>query len=570
MTSKNGRRLMTAVAAALTLALVFTACADSETASTTGTDGTTATTGADGTTATTGSPSTTAPSGERILRIAVADDLPSIDPIRGQNTLTNMVLKNIYAQFLFYAPPEGEVGAFAFANTDERVGRSVERIEYSDGGSVVTMHIRKGTIFPETGNEMTADDFMFYYERAFCAKASTMFNSNSYGVTSLDQVERIDDYTIRVTLEAPSPIIENQLRAQVAVILDSGAIIPNITDADPCANEWITQNYAGHGAYRLAEWDRGTKVVFEANPAWAWDEPYFTTVEILVIPDASNRILLLERGEVDIAMDLDERQLADLSTSPDANVLTIPGRRTMRLMLNNTVPPFDNKTVRQALNYGVNYDTILEDILQGTGDHLPGSVSPNSNYFQELGFGDLEVYAFDPEKAKTLLTEAGFPDGFSFTLMIPQGNPLVDELATFLRSEFQNIGVTMEIERATSAILAEAMGQGTGDAYLRGWLNDFVDEPYFHFNLWWRTNSTINWTKYTNPRIDEIVAALQFETDKTVQGPLALEAMEIVIDDAPEVWLAGGATQVAIAPDLLGWIHEPDELPIWGSLYREE
>ena len=581
-------RLITGAAAAVALALVFSACgsdtAEDAPATTSAAPETTSaapettsaapeTTSAAPETTSATEEATTAAGGDdevRTLRIAVSGDLPSIDPIFGQNTLTNMTLKNIYAQFLFYEPPAGEVGEFAMANTATRIGRAVERMEYSDGGRVVTMHIRQGTIFPSTGNEMTADDFLWFYERAFCAKASTMFNSNSYGVLSTDQVEKIDDYTIRVTLEVPSPIIENQLRAQVAVILDSEAIKPHITEEDPCGNEWIAQNYAGHGVYRLAEWDRGQRIVFEANPAWAWDEPYFDRVELLVIPDASNRVLLLERGEVDIAMDLDERQLARLDESGAANVLKIPGRRTLRLILNNEVPPFDNRMVRQALNYAVPHETILNDILQGTGVHLGSPVSPNSTYYQDFNFGALQKYSYDLDKAKALLAEAGLADGFEFTLMIPQGNTLVDEIATFLRSEYQKIGVTMDIERATGAVLAEAMGKATGDAYLRGWLNDFVDEPFFHFNLWWRTKSVINWTQYTNPRIDEIVAQLKAETDRAVQEPLAREAMEIIINDAPEVWIAGGATQVALAKGLLGYVHEPDELPIWGALYRAD
>jgi peptide/nickel transport system substrate-binding protein len=573
-------RLITGAAAAVALALVFSACG-SDTAD----DAPATTSAAPETTSaapetTTAAPETTSAAEEvmpaegddeiRTLRIAVSGDLPSIDPIFGQNTLTNMTLKNIYAQFLFYEPPAGEVGDFAKANISKRIGRAVERFEYSDGGSVVTMHIRQGVTFPVTGNPMTADDFLWFYERAFCAKASTMFNSNSYGVMSTDQVEKIDDYTIRVTLEVPSPIIENQLRAQVAVILDSEAIKPHITEDDPCGNEWIAQNYAGHGVYRLVEWDRGQRIVFEANPAWAWDEPYFDRVELLVIPDASNRILLLETGEVDMAMDLDERQLARLDQSGTANVLKIPGRRTLRLLLNNTVPPFDIREVRQALNYAVPHETVLNDILQGTGVHLASPVSPNSTYYQDFNFGDLQKYTYDLDRAKALLAEAGLADGFEFTLMIPQGNTLVDEIATFLRSEYQKIGVTMDIERATGAVLAEAMGKGTGDAYLRGWFNDFVDEPFFHFNLWWRTKSVINWTQYTDPRMDELVALLKAETDKDAQRSLAREAIEIIINDAPEVWIAGGATQVALGHGLRGYVHEPDELPIWGSLYRDE
>ena len=577
------RRTRLVVGLAVILGLLFSACgAETETAdapattaaapaTTAAAPATTAAAAPETTTAAEPTPTTEAAMEEEVhtLRIAVSGDLPSIDPIFGQNTLTNMTLKNIYAQFLFYEPPEGEVGAFAKANISKRIGRAVERIEYADGGRTVTMHIRQGVTFPTTGNPMTADDFLWFYERAFCAKASTMFNSNSYGVMSTDQVEKIDDYTIRVTLENPSPIIENQIRAQVAVILDSEAIKPHITEDDPCGNEWIAQNYAGNGVYRLVEWDRGQRIVFEANPAWAWPEPYFGRVELLVIPDASNRILLLETGEVDMAMDLDERQLARLDESGTANVLKIPGRRTLRLLLNNEMPPFDIREVRQALNYAVPYETIINDILQGTGVHIPGPVSPNSTYYQDFGFEDLQKYTYDLDTARALLAEAGFADGFEFTLMIPQGNTLVDEIATFLRSEYQKIGVTMNIERATGAVLAEAMGQATGDAYLRGWFTDFVDEPFFHFNLWWRTKSVINWTQYTDPRMDEIVAALKVTTDKDAQRELAREGMALIINDAPEVWIAGGATQVALAHGLLGYVHEPDELPIWGSLYRE-
>lgn len=503
------------------------------------------------------------------LRVAIPDDVETLDPAFGQQELTNLVLKNVYAQPLQYEPGEQGDG-YAYADTTAFQGRVLESWEFSDDRRTLTLKVREGVTFPVTGNPMDAQDFVWTMERALETNAGPEWVWGNVGVSSMDQVTVPDDHTVVLEGLRPSAITLPLLRDQTLGLLDSEEVQAHATDDDPWALEWLSRNYAGNGQYVVADWQPGTRMTLEANPEWWGDAPHFQTIELQVVPESANRLALLQNGTVDLAFDLSTQELNTLEDSPGVEVLSIPDRAALTLGMNTQVEPFNDVTVRQALAYAVPYEQIVEGVLQGRAEPAQGPMSVNSRFFEPYGLGELWPYEHDPERARQLLQEAGLGDGFSFDVLVPQGLPYVEETAANLRAAFGEVGVTMNIQPVSSASMAERLAQRDFQGFIRGWLNDYVDDPYYHFFLWWQTDTVLNWVGYSNPSVDAAIEqTAEVVEDEARRGPYR-EGIAQIIEDAPMLWLANGNYTLAMREDITGYVHHPDQLVTFAELRRGE
>ncbi len=504
---------------------------------------------------------------DRTLRVAIPDDVETLDPAFGQAVLTNTVLKNIYAQPIQYVPGPSE-GAFAYADTTTFDGRGLESWEFSEDRRTITLNVRQGTTFPGSGNELSADDVLYGIERALETQAGPGWVWNNIGVSSMDQVERLDDDTIQLNDVRPSSITEPLMRDQTLGVLDSEVVQANATDDDPWALEYLSRNFAGNGQYVLESWETGTRMVLVANPDYWGEEPYFTRVELQVVPESANRLALLRDGAVDMALDLSTQELDSLEGADGVQVLSIPDRAALNLGMNLREAPFDDVRVRQALAYASPYQQIVDGVLAGRGEPSGGPISVNSRFFDLYDLGDLFPYETNPERARELLAEAGYEDGFEFELIIPQGLPFVEETAANLRAAYDDVGVTMRIQPISSAAMAERLAQRDFDAFVRGWLTDYVDDPYYHFFLWWGTDTVLNWVGYSNDEVDAVLAETAEVVDDDARREPYRTAIGQVIEDSPMIWLANGDFTLAMRDDITGYTHDPDQLVTFHTLSR--
>ena len=503
----------------------------------------------------------------RTLRIAIPDDVETLDPAFGQATLTNLVLKNIYLQPVQYLPGASE-GGFAYADTTSFEGQSVESWEFSDGGETITFKLRQGLTFPASGNPVTADDFVWTVERALGTASGPAWVWGNIGVTDLGQVEKVDEETIRITGARPSAIVLPLLRDQTMGLLDSQAIQEQITEEEPWAKNWLSQNYAGNGRYVLDSWERGSKMTLTANPTWP-NAPYFSTVELLVVPESSNRLGLLQNGDVDIALDLSAQELDRAEESAGVDVLSIPDRAAFNVILNLRAPPFDSLALRQALAYASPYNGIVEGVLRGRAVPSQGPMSVNSRFFDLYDLGDLwPPYETDLDRARELLAEAGYADGFEFDLTIPQALPYVEASAANLKAAYAEIGVDMTIVPVSAAAMAEQLANRDFTAVLRGYLTDFVDDPFYHFFLWWGTDTVINWTGYSDPVVDRVLEETGPVVDDDARREPYREAIGRIIEASPMLWLANADFSLAVREDIGGYTHHPDQLLWFATLNR--
>ena len=503
----------------------------------------------------------------RTLRVAIPDDVEHLDPAFGQAQLTNLVLKNVYMQPVQYRPGPSQ-GRFAYADTTSFEGQWVEAWDFSDDRKTITLTLRQGLVFPASGNRVTSDDVIYTIERAIGTASGPAWVWGNIGVTSLDQIERGDERTVVINNARPSSIVLPLMRDQTMGLLDGDAISSWATDDDPWATSWMSQNYAGNGRYVVDSWDRGSRMVLKSNPTWPGRQPYFETVELLVVPESANRLALLQNGEVDIAMDLSTQEMEIAEGSDGVDVLGIPDRNAMNVLLNTQQAPFDNVDLRKALAYATDYNAIVEGVLNGRAVPSEGPISVNSRFFDMYELGESWNYEHDPDKAREHLAAAGAPDGFEFEMIISQNLPVGDAIAANLKANYADVGIDMTIRPVSGAEMFESLAGLSHQAAFRGGLLDYIDDPYYHFYLWWLTDTVINWTGFTNERVDEIVLeTAELIDDQTRREPYR-EAVGLVVDAAPMLWLANADFTLAVREDISGYTHHPDGLLWFATLER--
>ncbi len=506
---------------------------------------------------------------DRTLRIAMKDDVEHLDPNFGQANLTNLVLKNTYMQSVQYLPGPSQ-GDYSYADTTAFEGGWVENWDFSDDRTKLTLKLRQGLVFPSSGRAVTTDDVIWTIERAFALPSGPAWVWGNIGLHGMDQVERVDDQTLILHDIRPSTIVLPLMRDQSMGVIDSVAVAENSTDDDPWGATWLSQNFAGNGRYVLDSWERGSKMVLTANPTWPGRQPYFNTVELLVVPESSNRLALLQNGDVDIALDMSAEELELAGASDGVRVLSIPDRNTMNVMLNTEQPPFDNADLARALAYAVDYDAIVNGVLKGHAVHAEGPMSVNARVFDLFGLGDSWVYEYNPDKSHEHLAAAGSPDGFEFELVIRQGVALDDAIAANLKANFADIGVDMTIRPVSGSEMFEVLNVSNlqHQAAFRGGLLDYIDDPYYHFYLWWETGTVINWTGFTDPRVDQIIRENASVLDDNALREPYREAIRLVTEASPMLWLANANFTLALRDDISGYVHHPDGLLWFAALER--
>jgi peptide/nickel transport system substrate-binding protein len=506
-----------------------------------------------------------APAGaERVLTIAISGDIETVDSDFSHFQRSNEVNYNTQDQFFLYGQTDQPDG-YAMYDPTQILGSSIESWEIAPDGLSITLNVRQGQKFHHTGNPVTADDFIYYFDRGIETKSGYLWNINN---ANIEAWEKTGDYQFKLTFSKPSPFFFYLFRDQSQAPVDSVAMKENTAADDPWSTRWKAQNEAGSGEFYVESWTPGVEMVLRGNPDYWAGAPYFDKVVLKIVPASADRVLLLQQGSVDIARDLSPNELDLLRSAAGVKVLSIPTRNQYHMGLNNTIAPFDNKLVRQALSYAVPYETIVNDVFRGRALASQSPVARQGNGFVE----GLWPYSTDLEKAKALLAEAGLADGFEFTLDIPSGDPVIEELAVLLQSSFRELGVEMTIDKQTAAIFAERLDKKDHQSWLRDLLW-YVDDAAYTGFAFYTCDNVINWMAYCNPDLDEIIyeaAAIWKPEDLAHKNELTTEMQRIIIEDAPTLMLGEINLELAMRDNIEGYVHLPDNLLWYYPLRRSE
>ena len=416
-------------------------------------------------------------------------------------------------------------GLFTTGENVEVVPRLVESWEQLDD-LTWEFRLRPNVTF-HNGEPLTGEDVKVTYERSLDPELATR---NTWGEDiNLESVEVVDDLTVRFHTTELTPHILARL-ANDHFISPANYLLEN----DPST---VARHPIGTGAYVFQEWVTGERISMTANPNY-WDEPKpsIETVIWRFIPESTSRLASLETGAVDLIDGLLPSAIADLEASETLMPVFVEGTRRVYIGLNTKVAPTDDVRVRQALNYGTDVESICEVILGGATTRMQNWMEP------AFRNPDVTGYTYDPDRARQLLAEAGYPDGLNVTWDYERGGNLgIDEFPQAVAISLREIGVEVELNLLESNILSDRIAQAsTGDAQAVGHMYFKTNASYFDPGLTytnWRLDDDDNGTGYDNPEFIELLT--QMFTGGTPEERLewAYEAQQIFMDDAPALFL---------------------------------
>ena len=497
---------------------------------------------------------------ENVLVIAIPGDIETLDPPFSRFQRSNETNLNIYDQFFRYGSVDTGLG-YSVADTGSIEGAAVESWEWSEDLSSIVLNIREGATFNNSGREVTADDFIYWFERAIGTASGTKWNVDTANIASW---EKTGPHQVTLQFSKLSPWLFFLFRDQSQGPMDAVEAQANVADDDPWAARWLAKNDVGSGEYYVESWEPGVAMVLRANPNYWAGKAFFDQVVLQIVPSSADRALLLREGEVDIAASLSTDELAALEGAEGVKVLTVPTRNQMIMGLNVTEGPLADARVRQALSYAVPYEDIIAGIFSGKAKVSAGPIPVDGKHHD----GSLWPYTYDPDKARELLAEAGYADGFEFTLDIASGVTTTEQIAVVLQAAYADVGVTMNINLQTAAVFGEQLGTLGHEAWMRDLLW-YVDDPGYTGVATFRTGGITNWMGYSNETIDGLIEQMNGTLDEELKAELAREYQSIINAEAPQIFLADMPFELAMRDDIHGYVQLPDNLLWYWPLYRE-
>ena len=456
------------------------------------------------------------------IAVGIAQDLgDSLDPYQMTAAGTREILFNVYE------------GLYKPTSSGDFEPALAESYAVSEDGRVYTFTIRQGVLFH---NETPMDVNDVVYSFNTCA-ATSVDSSLGAALSNVASVEAANENTVVVTLKEP----DSDFLAYVASVY----IVPDDYSDQATAP-------VGTGPFKYVSRSVQENLVLEKFDGYWGEGAKVDRVTFMIYENSSALMTALNGGAVDLAMHLTVSQTQNLDER--YNVLEGTMNLVQALYLNNAVAPFDDVRVRQALCYAIDRDAILELTADGHGTKLGSSMYPAfTKYFDD---SLTDYYTYDPEKAKELLTEAGYPNGFTMTITVPSNyTPHVDT-AQVLVEQLGAVGITVEIEEVEwntwlqrtyterdfqSTVVGFDAANLTANALLQRWTSD----------------SEKNMINFSNAEYDSVMAQANATTDDAARTALFKQAERILTEEAANVYIQDLADMVAINKNLTGFEFYP-------------
>ena len=400
-----------------------------------------------------------------------------------------------------------------------------EAWESSADGLVWTFHLRQGVQFHD-GTPLNADAVVFSLTRP-----QAVFRD--FQAEFISQIIALDPFTVQIALKTPfAPFISMVAGTSFSIV-------------SPTAVQHFGGNFAenpvGTGPFKFVQWDRDDKIVLEANDTHWAGRPSLGRIIFRSIPDNSVRLMELQQGRLHAMEFPNPDEIPSIRGDAQLELLTQSALNVGYLAMNMDKPPFDNLKVRLAINHAIDKAAIIEHLYQGTGIPAKGPIPPALWSYDDT----IEDYEFNPELAKQLLTEAGYPDGFETTLWaLPVPRPYIPDgyaLAEVLQSDLQNIGVETTIVTYDWGTYLAKTEVGEHDMAMLGWIADEGDPDNFFYYLLSKTYAekpAFNIAFYRSDEMQDVLERARTSTDRSERIELYQQAQTIFHRDAPWVPLA--------------------------------
>ena len=488
-----------------------------------------------------------------VLVIGVSSDIHTLDPAVSSDNYDWREIYPCYERLVQYKTRDDK----GLTEVEPMLATSWD---VSEDGKTWVFQLKPGKTFDD-GTPVDAKAVKFSLDRTLAVGKGPAGNINA-----IDRIEVVDPLTVKIILKNPYGPFLQTLATNGASIVNP-AVMSHAT-GDDLAQGWLASHTDGSGPYRLTTWNRGQHCVLEAKTSPKDGGPAIKKAIIRFMRESADRRMALERGDIDIAENILIDQLPALKDNPAIEVNVYPAQYVEYVYLNNQKSPLNNPTVRRALNYAVDYQGIIDYILQGYGVQMRGPVPAG------MWGHDPECFQYhrDPAKARELLKEAGFSNGLTLTLIYSERKASWPQIATILQSNLADIGIDLKLEMMSNPTLRDKVDRGDFQLCLGAWSPDFAD-PFMFMNFWFDSELwglPGNRSFYKNDQVDTLIRKAAMISDQEERTSLYHQAQKIIMQEAPYIFLYQRQTVVPMRAGVKGYVYNPmlESMYNFGDIYK--
>lgn len=500
---------------------------------------------------------------QKTLVVAVPGDIDTFDPAFTAGSITSQTtIQNTYDQLEQYklveqTAPDGY--KYWIADTSAIDPMLAASRTISSDGKTVTWKLRDNATYHD-GKPVTAGDIVGGYERLYEVGGSASFLLTMGSVMGPAAFKAVDEKTITMQLDAP-----NELVFMNNVMHNTSSISPEHLKSvapsnDPFGKQELKKSMVpGNGPFVFDQYKPGDRVVLRSYANYYAGKPKLDRVIMKIVPDATQRLLLLKSGDVDMVHEPPVKELDALKQDPNIRVLSIPTPRSVHLQLNHEIAPFDNQQVRQAVAYATPYDSIVKDVYKNYATRSMSLVTKGMPGHDPAFW----TYNTDLDKAKDLLAQAGFPGGAglpSIKLSVRIGSEEDERTAVLVANNLKQIGMNVTIEKIAFAAFNEQQQAGKLQFFVDNWIS-WVNDPFYHLSWLARSDSPTNYGRFKNDRVDELIKQYTLSTDQPARLAAVKEIQQIMAEDVSHVYLVQPNWNVPMRKNVQGYAYLNDELP---------
>lgn len=470
---------------------------------------------------------------------AAGADPDTLDPANAESNPSEAVNRMIYENLVKFDAQLNLVPGLA------------ERWEQAADGMAWTFYLRQGVKFHD-GTPFNAEAVKYFVERMIGPEKPS--RAGLYAPL-VESAEVVDEYTVKLNMKTPFAFLLNNIAHSA-----SGIISPT---AHQKLGKDIARNPVGTGPFKFVEWVHGDQITLVRNADYWGGQPKLEKIVFKTVREDSARVMMLQSGDAHLAVRIPSEDLPRLAKDPRIKLDSTETLRVLYVGFNNAKKPFDDPRVRQAFNLATDRESIVKYIYQDLALVASNIVAPRTT-----GYFPIPPFEYNPEKAKALLAEAGFPDGLKAKFISPQGRyPKDFEMAQALQQQWQQAGINVTLDTMEWAAYLAATRKPVEEAdvelYLLGWAPSSAEARWVLFPNF----TTAQWVPqgnnrlfYSNPTFDEYVQKLTVAADVAERDRYLQQAQEIIAADLPLLPILITKETIGYSNKLSGVINSPLEL----------